>query len=54
MFTITTAEFAAEGTANILVNHYIAFRGYPSTLLSDNKPQLYTQLATAVYNTRRK
>ena len=38
MFTVTTAEFTAEGTANILVNHFIPLWRYPSTLLSDNGP----------------
>ena len=37
MFTVTTAEFTAEGTANILVNRFIPLWGCPSTLLSDNE-----------------
>ena len=49
MFAVTAAEFAAEGTANILVNRYIPLWGCSSTLLSDNGPQFCTQLATAVY-----
>ena len=49
MFAITTAEFTAEGTANILVNHFIPLWGCPSTLLSDNGPQFCARLATAVY-----
>ena len=36
MFAVTTAE--AEGTANILVNHFIPLWGCPPTLLSDNGP----------------
>ena len=36
MFAVTSAE--AEGTANILVNHFIPLWGCPSTLLSDNGP----------------
>ena len=30
MFPVTAAEFAAEGTANILVNQYIPFVGVPA------------------------
>ena len=48
MFAVTTAEFAAEGTANILVNRFIPLWGCPSTLLSDNGPQFCARLATAV------
>ena len=49
MFAVTTAEFTAEGTANILVNRFILLWGCPSTLLSDNGPQFCARLATAVY-----
>ena len=49
MFAVTTAEFTAKGTANILVNRFIPLWGCPSTLLSDNGPQFCTRLATAVY-----
>ena len=49
MFAVTTAEFPAEGTANILVNRFILLWGCPSTLLSDNGPQFCARLATAVY-----
>ena len=49
MFAVTTAEFAAEGTANIVVNRFIPLWGCPSTLLSDNGPQFCARLATAVY-----
>ena len=48
MFAVTTAEFTAEGTANILVNRFIPLWGCPSTLLSDNGPQFCARLATAV------
>ena len=41
MFAVTTAE--AEGTANILANHFIPPWGCPSTLLSDKGP--YSALA---------
>ena len=49
MFTVTTAEFTAKGTANILVNRFIPLWGCPSTLLSDNGPQLCARLATIMY-----
>ena len=49
MFAVTTAEFTAEGTANILVNRFIPLWGCPSTLLSDNELQFRARLATAVY-----
>ena len=49
MFAVTTAEFTAEGTANILVNRFIPLWGCPSTLLSDNGPRFCARLATAVY-----
>ena len=49
VFAITAAEFIAEGTANIFVNHFIPLWGCPSTVLSDNGSQLWAQLATAVY-----
>ena len=49
MSAVTAAEFTAEGTANILVNHFIPLWGCPSTLLSDNRLQFCAQLATAVY-----
>ena len=49
MFAVTTAEFTAEGTANILVNRSIPLWGCPSTFLSDNGSQFCARLATAVY-----
>ena len=49
MFAVTTAEFTAEGTANILVNRFIPLWGCPSTLLSYNGPQFCARLTTAVY-----
>ena len=48
MFAVTTAEFTAEGTANILVSRFILLCGCPSTLLSDNGLQFFSRLATAV------
>ena len=41
MFAVTTAEFTAEGTANILVNRFIPLWGCPSTSLFDNGPQFW-------------
>ena len=49
MFAFTAAEFAAEGTANILVNRFIPLWGCPATLLSDSGLQFCAQLTTAVY-----
>ena len=49
MFVVTTAEFAVEGTANIVVNRFIPLWGCPFTLLSDNGPQFCARLAIAVY-----
>ena len=49
MFAVTTAEYTAKGTANILVNRFIPLWGCPSTLLSDNGPQFCARLATTVY-----
>ena len=49
MFAVTTAELTAEGTASILVNHFIPLWRFPSTLLSDNGPQFCALLATVVY-----
>ena len=48
-FAVTTAEFTAEGTADIPVNRFIPLWGCPSTLLSDNGLQFCARLATAVY-----
>lgn len=36
MFTVTDADFIAEGTADILVNKYMPLWGYPTSILSDN------------------
>ena len=36
MFAVTAAGFAAEGTANILVNKCTPLWGSPRTILSDN------------------
>ena len=49
MHAATAAEFAAKGTANILVSRYIPLRGCSSAVLSDNGPQFCAQLATAIY-----
>ena len=49
MFTVTTAELTAKGTANILVIRFISLWGCPSTLLSDDRPQFCARLATTVY-----
>ena len=49
MFAVTTAEFTAEGTANILVSRFIPLWECPSTLLSDNGLQVCARLATTVY-----
>ena len=48
-FPVTAAEFAAEGTANILVNQYIPLLGCPCTILSDNGLQFSSKLSQAVY-----
>ena len=49
MFAVATAEFTAEGTANILVNSFIPLWGCPPTLVSHNGPQFCARLVTAVY-----
>ena len=50
MFPVTTAEFTAEGTANILViNQYITLRGCPRTLLSDNGLHFCFKLSRTVH-----
>ena len=49
-FAFTAAEFAAEGTANILVNQYIPLWGCPRTILSDNGLQFCSKLSQAVYH----
>ena len=48
MFPVTTAEFTAEGTANILVNQYNPLWGCPRIILSDNELQLCSKLSQAV------
>ena len=49
MFPVTTADFTAEGTANILVNQYIPLRGCPRTILSDNGLHFCFKLSRTVY-----
>lgn len=48
MFTATAADFASEGPANILINRSIPLWRCSFTLLSNNGPQVFAQLATAV------
>ena len=48
MFTVT-AEFTAEGTANILINRYMSLWGCPRSMPSDNGLQLFPKLSLAVY-----
>ena len=50
MFAAIAAEFAAEGTAIILVNKYIPQWGCPRTILSDNGLQFFSKLSQAVYD----
>ena len=49
VFTVTTAEFTAEGTVNILVNKYIPLWGCSRTILSNNGLQFFSKLPQAVY-----
>ena len=49
MFPVSKAEFTAEGTAHLLDSRFLLLWGCPSTLLSDNDPQICTQLLAAVY-----
>ena len=49
MFAVTTAEFTAEGTANILINRYIPLLGCPRSILSDNGLQFCSKLSHVVY-----
>ena len=49
MFVVTTAEFTAEGTANILINRYIPLWGCPRNILSDNGLQFCSKLSHVVY-----
>ena len=48
MFTVTAAEFTAEGTANILFNKYFPLWECPRTILSDNGLQFCSNLSQAV------
>ena len=49
IFSVTAAEFTAEGTANILVNQFIPVWGCPRTILSDNGWQFCSKLSEAIY-----
>ena len=49
MYTVTAAEFTAEGTANILINRYIPLWECPRSILSDNGLQFCSKLSQAVY-----
>ena len=49
MFAVTTAEFTAEGTANILINRYIPFGVCPRSILSGNGLQFCSKLSHIVY-----
>ena len=49
MYAVTSAEFSAEGTANILINRYISPCGCPRSIFSDNGLQFYSKLSHAVY-----
>ena len=49
IFPVTVAEFAAEGTANVLVNKYISLWACPRTILSDNGLQ-FCKLSQAIYH----
>ena len=48
-FTVTAAEFTAEGTANVLINRYILLWGCPRSILSDNGLQFCSKLSHVVY-----
>ena len=47
MYTVTAAEFTAEGTANILINRYIPLWECPRSILSDNGLQFCSKLSRA-------
>ena len=49
MFTITTAEFTAEGTSKILTNRYIPVRGCLRSTLLDNGLQFCSKFSRTVY-----
>ena len=49
MFPVTSAEFTAEGTANILVNQHIPLRRCPRTTRLDNGLHFCFNLSQAVY-----
>ena len=49
MFAATAAEFAAEGTSNVLINQHILLWRGPCSILSDNGLQFCSKLSYAVY-----
>ena len=49
MYTVSAAEFTAEGTSDILVNKYIPLWGCPASFLSENGLQFCSKLSLAVY-----
>ena len=49
MFAVTTAEYAAEGTANSLINRGIPLWGCPRSILSDNGLPFRSRLSHVTY-----
>lgn len=49
MYAFSAAEFAAEGTADILVNKYTSLWGCPVRIHSHNGLQLFSKLAHAIF-----
>ena len=49
MFAATTAEYAAEGTANSLINRGIPLWGCPRSILSDNGLPFRSRLSHVIY-----
>ena len=48
IFAVTAAEFAAEGTANVLINQHIPLRGCPRSILSDDGLRFCSKLSRTV------